>query len=423
LDIAVELLTMLKAAIISLFVQPFYYIAILFIIFQYIKQIQIERRLFAVKLHGWPRLVLRSVCWGLLIGLGLSVAGAFIGTALTPNAVLWLWCIAVLLMLIRIRYLCFAYSAGIIVLLQWVLGWTPLAEGTGWLAQAGRSLAAIDSAGLLLLVALLHLAEALLVWRQGDRLATPLFLEGKRGKLVGGYALQGFWPVPLLLLVPSAAGGASGLTLPWTPLFGADWSQGWSIVAMPMIIGFTELTRSMLPQEKSKHAAKGLLLYSVCLAGAALAAWWVPALLPIAALVSVLLHEVIIWRSRIVESARTPIYVHDARGLRILGIVPGTPAETMGLLTGEIIYKVNGRPVHSKEELYEALYQNPAFCKLEVLNLQGEVKFAQRARYAGEHHQLGVILAPDEQANYYAGEGPTSLLELLRSTRTANRRA
>lgn len=422
MDTMVEVLTTLGQAAIQLAVQPFYYISVLLIILQYTRQIRMERQLFAVKLHNWPALVLRAMLAGLLVGIAVSAAGAFIGTALTGEAVIWLWAIAALLMLIRIRYLCFAYSSGIIALLQWALGWTALAERTDWIGSLAASLAGIDAAGLLFIVALLHLAEAVLVRWQGDRLSTPLFVEGKRGKLVGGYMLQGFWPVPMLMIVPAAGGAASSAALPWTPLFGADWAQGWTMIAMPMIIGFTEMTRSLLPMHKAKHAAKGLLLYSVCVAAAALAAWRLPALLPVAALATILLHEALIWRSRISEAGRVPLYVHDSRGLRILGIVPGTPAEAMGLQPGEILHKVNGMRVKTKEELYDALHQNPAFCKLEVLNNEGEIKFAQRARYAGEHHQLGVILSPDEHADYYAEGGPASLLELFRAARTANKR-
>ncbi|CAM4478169.1 hypothetical protein FHS16_004746 [Paenibacillus endophyticus] len=422
METANELLEMLGKAAVQLVAQPFYYIAVLFIILQFTRQIRMERQLFAVKLHNWPSLVLKALFAGLVIGIAVSIAGAFVGVALTGTAVIWLWAVAAILMLIRIRYLCFAYSAGVITLLQWVVGFTALAERTDWLGSMAVSLASIDAAGLLVLVALLHLAEAILVRWQGDRLATPLFLEGKRGKLVGGYMLQGFWPVPLLMLVPTNISGASTAALPWTPLFGADWSQGWSFVALPMIIGFTEMTRSLLPREKAKHAARGLLLYSICLAAAALIAWWQPILLPVAAGASLLLHEAIIWRSRVKEAGQSPLFVHDSRGLRILGIVPGTPAAAMGLATGEILHKVNGVRVKSKEDLYEALVQNSAFCKLEVLNLDGEIKFAQRARFAGEHHQLGVILAPDEQANYYASAGPASLVELLRSYHASNRR-
>lgn len=427
MDTALEMLKLLGRAAVQLVAQPFYYIAVLLIILQYARQMRLERKLFAVKLHDWKWLSVKALLTGLLIGAAISVAGAFIGASLSFEAVLWLWVVAVLLMLIRIRYLCFAYSAGIIVLLQWALDFAPLAERADWIGSLAGSLARVDGVGLLLLVALLHLAEALLVNWQGDRLSTPLFLEGKRGKLVGGYMLQGFWPVPLFLLVPwtGEAVGTAGIgtgALPWPTLFDADWSQGWTIAALPMIIGFTEMTRTLLPRDKAKHAAKGLLLYSICLLAASLSALWQPVLLPVAGLLSMLLHEAIVWRSRAAEAARKPLYVNDERGLRILGVVPGTPAEAMGLAAGEILHKVNGVRVHSKEELYEALVLNSAFCKLEVLNMEGELKFAQRARYAGEHHQLGVILAPDEQAEYYASAGSASLLELLRGARTSNRR-
>ncbi|GGG84717.1 PDZ domain-containing protein [Paenibacillus radicis (ex Gao et al. 2016)] len=420
MDTALTLLKQLESAAVHLLAQPFYYIAVLFIALQYTRQIRLERQMFAVRLHYWPRLLGRAMLAGLLAGLCFSVIGAFIGAAITQETVLWLWGAAAVLMLFRIRYLCFAYGAGILALLQWLTGFFPLADQGGTIARMAASLEQIDMPGLLMLVALLHLAEALLVARQGDKLATPLFLEGKRGKLVGGYMLQGFWPVPLLLLVPAAGGEQTAL--PWTPLLGADWSQGWTVIALPMVIGFSELTRSMLPKEKAKHAAKGLTLFSVGLMGAALLAWWQPVLLPLAALVSLLLHEVIIWRSRSVEAARSPLFVNDRRGLRILGIVPETPAEAMGLQSGEILAKVNGTRVYNKEDLHAALQSNSALSKLEVLNHAGEVKFVQRARYAGDHHQLGVILAPDENANYYAAAGPSSLLELLRSSRTSNRR-
>lgn len=426
MEIVREMGDLLGIAFIQLASGPFYYLAVFFLILQYTRQMRLERELFAVKLHDWKWLALRALGTGLLVGIGISVAAAFIGASLSPSAVLWFWGIAALLLLIRIRYLCFAYSAGIVTLLQWIVGFTQLQDRADWLGSMASSLARIDAAGLLLLVALLHLAEALLVRLQGDKLSTPLFLEGKRGKLVGGYMLQGFWPVPLLLLVPvSAETGASSAaqtTLPWTTLLGGMGAEGWTFVALPMIIGFTEMTRSLLPAAKARHAAKGLLIYSIALGAAAMLAWWLPALLPVAALVSIALHEALVWRSRAMEARREPLYVNDARGLRILGIVPGTPAEAMGLAAGEVLYKVNGVRVSTKEELYLALAANSAFCKLEALTVGGEPKFAQRARYAGEHHQLGVILAPDEQANFYAAEGALSLLELLRGRRASNRR-
>jgi hypothetical protein len=153
-----------------------------------------------------------------------------------------------------------------------------------------------------------------------------------------------------------------------------------------------------------------------------LAAAWLPSLLPVAALAALLLHELLIWSSAKRESEGTPLFVHDQRGLMVLGVVPGTPAAQMGLQSGEILHKINGVRVRTKEELYEALHRNSAFCKLEVLNREGEQRFVQRSRYAGEHHQLGVILAPDDRADYYVEPSPGSFIGLLWRSRATKRR-
>ncbi|MNC52221.1 Cell division topological determinant MinJ [compost metagenome] len=73
----------------------------------------------------------------------------------------------------------------------------------------------------------------------------------------------------------------------------------------------------------------------------------------------------------------------------------------------------------TKEELHAALRLNAAFCKLEVRNTAGESKFLQRALYAGEHHQLGAILSPDEKAPVAVRLQPLSLLQLLKPRRGA----
>ncbi|WP_156321398.1 hypothetical protein [Halolactibacillus sp. JCM 19043] len=63
----------------------------------------------------------------------------------------------------------------------------------------------------------------------------------------------------------------------------------------------------------------------------------------------------------------------------------------MGIEIGEVITKVNGHRVSNGDEFYEALQSNLAFCKIEIYNLDGEIRFTQRAYYEGDHHQLGLV--------------------------------
>ncbi|WP_342415725.1 serine protease [Paenibacillus sp. FSL R10-2782] len=403
-------------ACLYLLLQPFYYISILIVALGYRRQMLLERKLFHTRLHNWPGETWRVVWSGLIAGLALSALGMFVSVHLTSASIVCLWVATLLLMLVRVRYLCLAYSVGLLGLVQFALnvaeGWQP----EGALGTSVAAIRGLDIPALLVLVAALHVAEALLVRWQGGKAATPLFVEGKRGRLVGGYRMEDLWPIPLLLLVPVQGGFA----LPWTPLFGDG--TGYMLAALPVLMGFSSVTIGQLPRQKAVLTANRLLLYSVALLLLSLlAAWWSPLTL-VAALFSFLAHEALIWYGNMEESRLSPMFVHPEQGLRVLAVLPDSPATAMGILPGESIYRVNSVVVNSRNELHQALRINSAFCKLEVRNLQGESKFVQRGMYDGDHHQLGVVLAPDADANWAVSIRPTSIYRIVAMRLDARRR-
>ena len=75
----------------------------------------------------------------------------------------------------------------------------------------------------------------------------------------------------------------------------------------------------------------------------------------------------------------------------ILDVLSDSPAEKIGLKTGEIISTCNGIPVSNKDELYEALMTNRAYCKLEVFDVNKEKRLLQCALFEGDHHGLGIL--------------------------------
>lgn len=420
MDIVLEWLWRLSDALVQFLAQPFYYISIILIMLQYRRQVHLERKLFHVRLHSWGRQTWITLLGGLLAGIIVSLISAFLGTTLTFNGVILIWAVSIVLLLFRVRYLCFAYSVGLLGVIQFILSWFPGFNLDGFGQEVLTAVRELNIPSLLALVALLHLAEALLVKWQGTTFAGPLFYEGKRGKVVGGYQMKSFWPVPLFLLIPAQT---TGSLLLWTPFFGGDaWQSGFSLIALPVVIGFSEMTVSALPKNKARLTSSRLLIYSIVLLGLALlAGWWSP-LTVVAAIAAFVLHELLVWYSRFEEQNRSPFFVHPQRGLKVLAVLPGSPAEELGIQAGEVIFKVNGIPVNTKEQLHSGLRMNSAFCKLEVLNQQGESKFLQRAIYAGDHHQLGVILAPDDDAPVALRVKPLSLLELLSPRRGADER-
>lgn len=230
--------------------------------------------------------------------------------------------------------------------------------------------------------------------------------------------MEDLWPIPLLLLVPAQG----GFVLPWTPLFGGDAGTGYMLAALPVLMGFSSVTLGQLPRQKAVLTSNRLLLYSVALLLLSLlAAWWSPLIL-LAALFSFLAHEALIWYGNMEESRLSPMFIHPEQGMRVLAVLPDSPATAMGILPGEAIYRVNGVVVNTRAELHQALRINSAFCKLEVRNLQGESKFVQRGMYDGDHHQLGVVLAPDADASWAVSLQSASIYRIVAMHIGARRR-
>jgi hypothetical protein len=404
------LLDTVGGAAIQLLQSPYLYLSLLLVAVVYRRQIQLQRKLFFVRFHSFLREWLVTIFAGLGVGLiatlTLFAAGATLQVELAPV----LWAVAIVLMLIRLRFVCFAYVIGLIGFAQPVLERMQQWPDQVWVDWLITPILQADLYSLLLLVGVLHLAEALLIRIQGVRMATPLFIMSKRGKVIGSYHLQRFWPVPLIMMAPLADGASL-----WSM-----WSDPQQLVQVlillpfPIVIGFSDITITQLPRDKARSISNGLLLYSMLVIGLAILVKLVPLITIFAAVLTILAHEALRWYGRSKENKLLPLYTNSSLGLKILAVLPGSPADKLGILAGETIYKVNGVQVHSRMQMYEAMVRNSAYCKLEIFNHDGQLKFLNRAMFAGEHHQLGVVLAPDDDVKHYAEFKEYSLLTYLR---------
>jgi hypothetical protein len=399
MEFILELLNQLLQAAGHLLLQPFYYIGIVIIILQYRRQIVLERKLFHTRLHSIVHESWRMLLWGWVCGLAASTLMVFIGASVPMSSLYLIWVISLLLLLFRVRFLNLAYAVGILGILHSVVTYFPVLLEQASFQWLFEPLKQLHVPSLFVVVGILHLMEAILIRLQGLRMASPTLVEGKRGKIVGGYQLQSFWPVPLFLLVPSAGGV---LDLPWKPLFasGLDAAAsggGWGFIALPVILGFTEFTQTRLPIDKIRRSSSLLLLYACIILISAILSYYWNVLIVFASLLSIILLEVLVKYSVWEEAGRSPLYVHNEQGMKILAVLPHSVAAELGLTAGEIILKVNLKSVHTKQEFHLAMQVNPAFCRLEILNLAGHSKFVTKAIYAGDHHQLGIILAPDAE--------------------------
>ncbi|WP_010098496.1 PDZ domain-containing protein [Ornithinibacillus scapharcae] len=113
----------------------------------------------------------------------------------------------------------------------------------------------------------------------------------------------------------------------------------------------------------------------------------------VAVIFAILGREFINYRFRTRDLTKASYFNHTNLGLRVLGIIPGSPADRLNILIGETVAKVNGSKIHSVDDLYEALQQTGSFFKIELIDSNGEIRFVQSAMYEGDHHELGLIFA------------------------------
>src|SRR5690606_32961747 len=189
-------LILLGKAMLSLLTQPFFYCSLILVGLIYAFIIRMERSMFSTKLRPWLKPFTHSVAGGFLAAIIISLLSALLGFTLTVATVWWLWGVSLVLSLIGLRLINIAYSASIVCLMHLiatVIG--PLQLQQSILSRMYQSLLDIEPVSLLVIAALLLLVQALLIAWQGKHMVSPIYMSGKRGKIIGGYGLQGYWAI------------------------------------------------------------------------------------------------------------------------------------------------------------------------------------------------------------------------------------
>lgn len=393
-------LSLIGNALLSLCIQPFFYLALASIILLLAYRTKLERKMFNVKLYSKAHIFIKSLVAGIIIAIVISVIAGFLGLTMTKDTIYLVWCIQIILMLFKFRLLSIVYSSSIIILLHEAVVWLEPLQLPEPLNMIYTMLLNVSSFSLAFIVGLLIIAQSIVLRIQGKHFLSPIYISGKRGKVVGGYTLQALWVIPLLLFVPVSATTQGAImfdTAVSTPFFLQLGPEAWILLGLPIMISSTAISTTLTPEQMIKKMSLSLFLIGVFVLILVALVWWVPLLIwavPVVLLLSYSLQRSIINAH---EANHSPIYTSGSAGLKILALVNHSTSEQLKLKVGEVIKKVNGQSVNSIAELYEAIALNPAYCKLEVLDSNGEVRFVNRTRYADEHHQLGIILVPHQQ--------------------------
>lgn len=237
------------------------------------------------------------------------------------------------------------------------------------------------------LLTLMLIVEGFLVLKNGSFGTSPKLIWSKRGQRVGVHEVKRLWLVPVFMLVP---GDAIHLPFSWWPTFHLG-TGNYSLLLVPFAVGLQQQIQGMLPKEAIHILGKRIMVLGVVTAIIAGAGYWYPLISIAAVALAIIGRETLTLIQRVQEDNLPFYFSRKNNGLMILGVIPESPASKMALQVGELITKVNGIAVRDEFTFYEALQKNRAYCKLEVVDTNGEIRFVQRALYEGDHHELGVL--------------------------------
>jgi len=335
--------------------------------------------------------ILAATGFGLLGGLAGSFLVVFIGLTISGSGLAYLWPVAILLMLINMRFLCFAYAGGVLALAHLFLDFPQ-----------------INVPQIMALVAVLHMVESFLILAGGHLGAVPAYVKGPGGRVIGGFTLQKFWPIPIMALVVMAGGMVEGgVEMPgWWPLINPGVPgdpRALDYILLPVVagLGYGDVAIARSPAEKSRLSSLHLGVYSLALLVMAVLAEQSRGMALAAALFSPLGHEAVIYAGRRIELKGKLLYVRPDRGVKVLDALPDGPAWRAGLRSGDVILAVNGVDLAGRSDLNMRL-QN-AFLPLAVDYYSRRVGVSRRVtiRPPCPGESWGIVTVPEGNEDQY----------------------
>ncbi|HHY13409.1 MAG TPA: PDZ domain-containing protein, partial [Thermoanaerobacterales bacterium] len=272
-----------------------------------------EKRLYGRHIIPLRKRTLNSALYGLIGGIVGSFLLIFVGVSISNVGIHFAWLLAIILMLIHPRFICFSYAGGILSLFSLIFGYPK-----------------IDVAGLMAIVAILHFIEGVLVYTNGYKQATPIFMENEEYGVVGGFSLQKFWPLPLmiLLLVASEEIPTEIVNMPdWWPLIRPSLDttgENFFYMMFPVAagLGYGDISLTSLPKRKARISAINLGIFGTVLLILAVFASRLYIFKYIAAIFAPIAHELLIYFGRNIEKKNKPIFLSPEKGELVLDVYP-----------------------------------------------------------------------------------------------------
>lgn len=358
-------------------------------------------------------LTISQIVIGIFAGAFSSIILSILGVAFDENSAIYLiFLVSIFFMIIKPRFICFAYSGSVLGLLSLILELVSKVYAGVKINLFGEiidlasvNILKIDIISLVTLIAVLHFVEGILVMIDGKRGAIPVFTN-RNNKIIGGFALRRNWivPVALFLIVnnPAALEYSESIATPnWWPLLGNSpilaMAKGGalSIFAYFGIIGYNTVTFTKNKEEKALSSGVSLLLYSTILFGTAQFAPSSYMYKLFLVLFTPVAHEFMMNMQRIFEIKGKPKYVSSDDGIMVLEVAPNSPAEEMGIKSGDLIVEANGKKIVSEKDILYPEKEGLNYVSFKLRRGLGKLLEVSYNRMNSEK-RLGIVFVPKD---------------------------
>lgn len=336
---------------------------------------------------------------GIFAGCAASILLSYMGVVFDENsAVDLIFLISIILMFWSPRLICFSYSGALLGAVSLVLKGLSIALG-----KPGLDFLQIDIPALMTLVAVLHFIEGILVVTDGRRGAIPVFTN-RDNKIVGGFAMQRYWALPIALLLivhdKSMVDMGSTVAIPnWWPLlkggFSPEFLNSALITLFPFygMIGYSSITFTKTKGEKAAISGLSIVLYSILLFIVARLAVLDLFFKILVLIFAPLMHEAMLNIQKYAEINDKPKYISGDNGIMVLEVAPSSPANKMGIKSGDLLVEINNKIIEKEEDILDALKEAPSFIWFKIKRAAGEIEEVSFNRMNSET-KLGVVMVP-----------------------------
>ncbi|PAB58111.1 PDZ domain-containing protein [Anaeromicrobium sediminis] len=327
---------------------PLFLVVLILLYIQYRRLRKMEMKTLGYNTNSIRNKMIKSSIYGIGVSLIGTIVVILLGIGVNIKDFYFILPLALILLLINVRYLCFSYGGSIICIISFFTGFPK-----------------INISSVIALIGLLHLLESILIYLDGSNDYMPMVMENEKYELVGAFSMQRFWPIPFIILIGVSTRYNNSMSSWWPLLASKDYA--YELAGAIAALGYGDMTCIYDPKVKSKIIAKRLFLYSISTIILSVISMKITIFKLIAPVFCITCHELLIRMSLKEEKEKTPLYIPGDEGVLVLEVMEKSPAHYMGLKRGDKIVAVNGYRVNNESDIRYSLNMNENECNIHIL--------------------------------------------------------